>query len=1021
MAKVNEKTRACRGVQPIWYHYGNPTTICGENWFNFQYTASLAGYCMDDWLRRQDNGMSSEEAGLAQRINYAGKLANFTVINSGQIDADAENVGTAAWTYQAEMGNDTALGTGGGKLHNGWRQMSGEADLALFGAIRIASSDVAEDPVFGLLGYGCEVSDNGSSYEVTPLDGVYHRLNLINEQVSLELYRDQYSSAVVSKDGSSISLDIVNVTGQEHESNLDITGIPAGTYQVFVNGQTAGSFVAQDQTTTVALPIPEGDSAGIRIQPGELLNDTTPVVDAGEDTRVTMEEETVLHGMARDAAWLHRTPDVTWTAEEAPAGAKVTFANDKAVSTKVEFDKAGEYTLKLTAEGRSNTASDTVKITVEGIPQLPETIASYDFEEANVDTENKTVKDISGSGINAELKANVEFSEGKDGRGVSMDGEIGGYVKLKSGLTKYTKEATISMDIKLNGKQTNGTRLFEFGDMDDNLFYAACESANELSLNITNQKTKEVITAKSGVLLNPDAWQNIEVTLKDNRAVLYINGEAYAEIEDAEFDFSRLGTTQRSFLGRSYSESTPWLNGTYDNFKMLSKAMSAEEIKAAYGSDEAVTVTEVVVSPVITSVGVAPEMPKTAKVEYSNGLCQYEQVTWNEIDKSSYAKKGEFEVSGRIDALELEVSTMVQVVEGKEQNIALLAVPTAVFDNPDDLGGVAGLNDGFDPANSNDKSHGVWHNWQGDQKGEAWVQYTWNAEVTITGTDAYYFTDGNFAPASVNFQYLDREGNWRDVENGDGFGTKLNQYNKTVFSPVTTTAFRMIMNPKTLGCGVIEWKVYGYSDESAADKKLLQAALDKAKALNLHIFEEGAEEILNTAIAEAQAVFDNTEASQDEVDAAAARLERVMITLPVKDANLAYSATPSTSFISDWEKLSAVNDAVVPESSQDPDPSLYARYGTWGNESEYETVTYTWDTDVTLNEVIFTFWYDGSTTTNGGINIPESYKYEYLDKEGNWNEVTEPTAYPTEIDGFNTTSFEACDNESFPGDHDKTG
>ena len=91
--------------------------------------------------------------------------------------------------------------------------------------------------------------------------------------------------------------------------------------------------------------------------------------------------------------------------------------------------------------------------------------------------------------------------------------------------------------------------------------------------------------------------------------MLYINGEAYAEIEDAEFDFSRLGTTQRSFLGRSYSESTPWLNGTYDNFKMLSKAMSAEEIKAAYGSDEAVTVTEVVVSPVVTSVGVAPEMP----------------------------------------------------------------------------------------------------------------------------------------------------------------------------------------------------------------------------------------------------------------------------------------------------------------------------------------------------------------------------------------------------------------------------
>lgn len=1007
MAKVNEKTRACRGVQPIWYHYGNPTTICGENWFNFQYTASLAGYCMDDWLRKQDNGMSSEEAGLAQRINYAGKLANFTVINSGQIDADPENVGTAAWTYQSEMGNDEALGTGGGKLHNGWRQMSGEADLALFGAIRIASADVATDPVFGLFGYGCEVSEKGSSYEVTPLDGVYHRLNLINEQISLELYRDQYSSAVVSKDGSSISMDVVNVTGQEHESNLDITGIPSGNYQVLVDGRTAGSFEAQGKTTTVALPLPECESAHIEIRPGALLDNTTPVVDAGEDAEVSMDDETVLHGTARDAAWLHRIPDVKWTAEESPAGAKVTFANEEAVSTKVEFDKAGEYILKLTAKGRSSTASDTVKITVEGTPQLPETLALYDFEEENVDIENKTVKDVSGSGIDAELKSNAEFSEGKEGRGISMDGEVGGYVKLKNGLTKYTKEATISMDVKLNGKQTNGTRLFEFGDMDENLFYVACESANELSLNITNQKTKETVTAKSGVLLNPDTWQNAEVTLKDNKAVLYINGEAYAEIENAEFDFSRLGTTQRSFLGRSHSESTPWLNGSYDNFKMLSKAMTAEEIREAYGSDEETAVTGVVVSPVITSVGVAPEMPKTAKVEYSSGLCQYETVTWDEIDKSSYAKKGEFEAVGKIEALELEVSTKVQVVEGKEQNIALIATPTAIFNNPEDLGGVAGLNDGFDPANSNDKSHGVWHNWQGDQKGEAWVQYTWNSEVTITGTDAYYFTDGNFAPASVNFQYLDREGNWRDVENGDGYGTKLNQYNKTSFSPVMTTAFRMIMNPKTLGCGVIEWKVYGYSDESAADKKLLQAALDKAKVLNTDLFEEGAEEILNAAITEAQAVYDNTEAAQDEVDAAAARLERVMITLPSKDGNLAYSAAPSTSYVSDWEKLSAVNDAVIPDNSQNPDKTLFPRYGTWGNTSEYETVTYTWNTDVTLKGSDIYFWYDGSETTNGGINIPKSYQYEYLDSEGNWCEVTNPSAYETEIDGFNTTEFDA--------------
>ena len=108
-------------------------------------------------------------------------------------------------------------------------------------------------------------------------------------------------------------------------------------------------------------------------------------------------------------------------------------------------------------------------------------------------------------------------------------------------------------------------------------------------------------------------------------------------------------------------------------------------------------------------------MPKTAKVEYSNGLCKYEEVTWNPIDKSAYAVKGEFEATGKIEGLNLEVKTKVSVVEGKEQNIALIATPSAIIDTPEDLGGVAGLNDGYEPESSRDKTHGVWHNWQGNQ------------------------------------------------------------------------------------------------------------------------------------------------------------------------------------------------------------------------------------------------------------------------------------------------------------------
>ena len=58
-------------------------------------------------------------------VNYAAKLGSLTTVNSGQIDASEKNIGTVAWTYQAELGHTGGQGTGGGNIHNGWRQMSG--------------------------------------------------------------------------------------------------------------------------------------------------------------------------------------------------------------------------------------------------------------------------------------------------------------------------------------------------------------------------------------------------------------------------------------------------------------------------------------------------------------------------------------------------------------------------------------------------------------------------------------------------------------------------------------------------------------------------------------------------------------------------------------------------------------------------------------------------------------------------------------------------------------------------------
>ena len=311
---------------------------------------------------------------------------------------------------------------------------------------------------------------------------------------------------------------------------------------------------------------------------------------------------------------------------------------------------------------------------------------------------------------------------------------------------------------------------------------------------------------------------------------------------------------------------------------------------------------------------------------------------------------------------------------------------------------MAGLNDGYDPASSNDKSHGVWHNWLGDNGADAWVQYDWESEVTIYQSDAYYFTDGNFVPKSVSYQYKDANGNWRDLPNVSGCGTELNKYNTTTFAPVTTTAIRMNMSPKTQGCGVIEWKVYGYA-ENVIDKTLLKKTIDSANALDLTKYELTEEDkaALTEAIQEAVTVNDNKEATQEEVDFAAAKLARIMSSLPTADGNLAYGAAVSTSYVSSWEKVSAVNDGKIPESSYNP--SGMARYGTWGNASSKETVTYTWNQEMKLTGADIYLWYDGDTEgdyTKGGIKIPKSYTYEYLDSEGNWKEVPNPSSYGME-------------------------
>lgn len=237
MKTVLTKTIGCRGLAPEWYHYSDPGTQSGT--WNQRYATALTSSILNDWTL---NHSTTPEKDLP--LTYAAKTANISNINSGQIDSDPANIGATAWCYQRMKGERYSY-CGGGRIHNGWWQMSGESDLALFGVLRQISSDVADDPVFGLTGYGCEVAEDGTLITVVPKDGVNKRLHMVSLGMSLILEQDQYAGAVIDRSKTRVHFILNNMKTTAHSTKVSIKGLNAGSYDVRVN-----QVVAETVTTS---------------------------------------------------------------------------------------------------------------------------------------------------------------------------------------------------------------------------------------------------------------------------------------------------------------------------------------------------------------------------------------------------------------------------------------------------------------------------------------------------------------------------------------------------------------------------------------------------------------------------------------------------------------------------------------------------------------------------------------------------------------------------------------------------
>jgi hypothetical protein len=123
---------------------------------------------------------------------------------------------------------------------------------------------------------------------------------------------------------------------------------------------------------------------------------------------------------------------------------------------------------------------------------------------------------------------------------------------------------------------------------------------------------------------------------------------------------------------------------------------------------------------------------------------------------------------------------------------------------------VLAINDGIEPANSNDHSVPRFTWW--DHRGtKEWAQYDFDKARKVSGVAVYWFDDTGAGQCRVpaSWKVLYKAGNeWKPVEQGSEPGVKKDAWNEVKFTPVEATGLRLeVQLQPEFSSGILEWKV----------------------------------------------------------------------------------------------------------------------------------------------------------------------------------------------------------------------
>ena len=103
--------------------------------------------------------------------------------------------------------------------------------MGLYGNLSMLKSYLVQDPDFGLIGYGCAVSETTDAYTLVPQDGLGVRVSFVPLGVTVETVKACIKKATLTKDLQQLDLVLSKPSTHTECARITVRGMPSGSYR----------------------------------------------------------------------------------------------------------------------------------------------------------------------------------------------------------------------------------------------------------------------------------------------------------------------------------------------------------------------------------------------------------------------------------------------------------------------------------------------------------------------------------------------------------------------------------------------------------------------------------------------------------------------------------------------------------------------------------------------------------------------------------------------------------------------